>query len=251
MKKFLYFSTGAVDNTSSTEETIMFPAENISHFEATTATTLNIYLQSGNDQEQAADSVARANTNVRLNITSGRHKEVMEAIAEAIAPNGPTVPFIVVADTANSVFLNQYITGCGGIIVVDATGVSYSPNYQNVIVGAYSTNDITVTDLQSGSLITLPATGAASTLTLPAAPSSGANYEFVAEADGGSNTITVAGAIEGTLNINGSATKIDTATSIRIGTSKQIEGDNFKVVWTGTNWFITGTFSSASAVTAQ
>ena len=249
MKKFLYFCTGAVDSATSTEESIMFPAENISHFEMATATTLNIYLKSGNDQEQSADSVARANTNIRLNIVSGSHKRVMKAIAEACT--NLMSSFVVIADSEKSVFISPDITACGGITVVDATGVSYSPNYQHVIVGAYDSNDIAVTDLQSGSLITLPAAAASSTITLPATPSSGANYEFVAEADGGAHTITIAGAMEGTLNINGSATKIDTATSIRIGTSKQIEGDNFKVVWTGTNWFLTGTFSEASAVTAQ
>ena len=245
--KFLFFCSGAPDSTASSEEVAMFWASDISHFEIETPTSLLIFLKRGNDQEEASSTYSRSNISVRLTILTGSHKRVMKAIAEACT--NLMSSFVVVADSQNSVFISPDITACAGIAIPDATGLNYSPNFQNVVVGAYSTNNIALTDRESGSLVTLPVTTGNSTITLPASPSVGANYEFVAEVDNDAHTVTIAGAFEGTLDIAATGVKIDGSTSIVIGASKQKIGDNFKVVWTGTNWFITGTFIEASAVT--
>ena len=120
MKKFLYFATGAADGTAADEEVLMLPADNISHFEMDTATRLNIFAKTGNAQEAMADAVN--NIVCGIDITSGKHKEVMEALAGAISSaNAINSPFIVVADTENSKFLTGDITACAAIAVVDAS----------------------------------------------------------------------------------------------------------------------------------
>ena len=120
MKKFLYFATAAADGTAGDEEVLMLPADNISHFEMDTATRLNIFAKTGNGQEAMADG---ANHIVcGIDITSGKHKEVMEALAGAISSaNAINSPMIVVADTENSKFLHPNITACAAIAVVDAS----------------------------------------------------------------------------------------------------------------------------------
>ena len=120
MKKFLYFATAAADGTAGTEEVLMLPADNVSHFEMDTATRLNIFAKTGNAQEAQADAVN--NIVCGIDITSGKHKEVMEALAGAIASaNAINSPFIVVADTENSKFLTGDITACAAISVADAS----------------------------------------------------------------------------------------------------------------------------------
>jgi len=120
MKKFLYFATGAANADAANEEVLMLPAENVSHFEMDTATRLNIFAKTGNGQEAMADGVNHIVCGI--DITSGKHKEVMEALAGAIASaSAINSPFIVVADTENSKFLHPNITACAAIAVVDAS----------------------------------------------------------------------------------------------------------------------------------
>ena len=119
MDKFLYFATGAPDGTASTEEVVMFPVAQLSHFEMASATSLRVYFESS--QENDADSGIDA-AHAALTITSGKHKEVMEALAGAIASaNAINAPMIVVADSENSKFLHANITACASIAVVDAS----------------------------------------------------------------------------------------------------------------------------------
>ena len=120
MKKFLYFATAAADGTAGTEEVLMLPTDNISHFEMDTATRLNIFGKTGVAQEAQADGADHVVCGI--DITSGKHKEVMEALAGAIASaSAINSPFIVVADTENSKFLHPNITACAAISVVDAS----------------------------------------------------------------------------------------------------------------------------------
>ena len=119
MKKFLYFASGAPDSTTSTEEVACFPADKLSHLEMHTATALRLYFSS--NQELDEDSGIDAPV-VALTITSGKHKEVMESITGAISSaSAINSPFIVVADSENSVFLNSHITACASVAVVDAS----------------------------------------------------------------------------------------------------------------------------------
>ena len=118
MKKFMYFAASAPDGTASTEEVACFPVDQLSHFEMASATSMRVYFHS--NQEQDLSGVDSAH--VVLTITTAKHKEVMEALAGAIASaNAINSPFIVVADSENSKFVNAEITACASIAVVDAS----------------------------------------------------------------------------------------------------------------------------------
>ncbi len=119
MKKFLYFAVSAPDGTTGTEQVACFPADQLSHLEMATATQLRVYFESS--QENDADSGIDA-AHAVLTITSGKHKEVIEAITGAIASaNAINVPMITVADSENSKFLHANIEACASIAVVDAS----------------------------------------------------------------------------------------------------------------------------------
>ena len=119
MKKFLYFASAAADGTASTEEVVCFPADQLSHLEMATATQLRVYFESS--QENDADSGIDA-AHAVLTITSGKHKEVIEAITGAIASaNAINAPMITVADSENSKFLHANIEACASIAIVDAS----------------------------------------------------------------------------------------------------------------------------------
>ena len=118
MKKFMYFAVSAPDGTASTEQVACFPVDQLSHFEMATATQMRVYFHS--NQEQDLSSVDSAHA--VLTITSGKHKEVMESITGAISSaSAINSPFIVVAYSENSVFLNSNITACSSLAVVDAS----------------------------------------------------------------------------------------------------------------------------------
>ena len=118
MDKFLYFAAGAPDGTASTEEVVMFPVAQLSHFEMASATSLRVYFESS--QENDADSGIDA-AHAVLTIASGKYKEALQDITAAINahPNGD--PFIVVADEVNSKYASAHVTACASIAIVDAS----------------------------------------------------------------------------------------------------------------------------------
>ena len=119
MKKFLYFASAAPEGNAANEEVVCFPADQLSHLEMATATQLRVYFESS--QENDADSGIDA-AHAVLTITSGKHKEVIEAITGAIASaNAINVPMITVADSENSKFLHANIEACASIAIVDAS----------------------------------------------------------------------------------------------------------------------------------
>jgi len=123
MKKFLYFASAAIDGTDATEEVACFPVERISHFEMKTATDLRIYFDStvGQETNTGDGDIHVDHAYVNLDVTSGKHKEAMEAITGAIASaSAINAPMITVADVVNSKFLHPDITSCA-IVVVDVT----------------------------------------------------------------------------------------------------------------------------------
>jgi len=115
MKKYLYFSSGAPNATTSTEQVACFPADKLSHFEMRNATDLRIHFTSQveMDNDSGIDLPV-----VALDITSGKHKEVIKEITKAIATSRDYM--IVVADSENSKFLHTGITACASVAVVDA-----------------------------------------------------------------------------------------------------------------------------------
>ena len=120
MEKYLYFASAAPDGTTSTEEVIMVAASKVSHYEMRNATDLRIYLKETVGQEVLGGDGDNFNE-IALDITTGKHKEVLEAIAGAInAASAINSPMVVIADSENSKFVSPHITACASITVVDA-----------------------------------------------------------------------------------------------------------------------------------
>ena len=118
MKKMLYFATAAPDGDAATEEVVCFPADQLSHFEMASATSMRVYFNS--NQEQDLSSVDSAHA--VLTIATGKHKEAMEALAGAVVDHSVlTAPMVVIADSENGVFVTPHITACASIAVVDAS----------------------------------------------------------------------------------------------------------------------------------
>tara|TARA_R100000664_G_scaffold31232_1_gene44648 strand:+ start:842 stop:1201 length:360 start_codon:yes stop_codon:yes gene_type:complete len=119
MKNMLYFASAAPDGTAATEQVVCFPADQMSHMEYISATSLRIYFESS--QENDADSGIDA-AHAVLTVTSGKHKEAIQDIVEAInRASGGNYGFINIADSENSVFCSTHITACASIAVVDAS----------------------------------------------------------------------------------------------------------------------------------
>ena len=115
MKKMLYFSKGTIDGTTSTEECACFPADKLSHMEMQNTGDLRLFFESSQELTKDIDQAV-----VALDITVGKHKEVMEAITQLINGGPNSDGFLVVADSENSVFAHANITACASIAVVEA-----------------------------------------------------------------------------------------------------------------------------------
>ena len=206
---------------------------------------------------QGASATATSTDAIVLTVTAGEEEAVMEAVAGAVAEarSGMTV----VADDKNSKYLVPGITALSSISVDTGAGT-----FKNIIVGLLDgsgaagsgldvAHDMTFTNAQSGSLVTVPTTGANSTITLPSAPVDGFNLEFFAEADSGAHTITIAGAFEGLVDINNSLVLLDNTTNVQIAASDFKIGDNFKITYSGAagGYKISGSFITASAIAAN
>tara|TARA_R110002012_G_scaffold194773_1_gene362550 strand:- start:1352 stop:1711 length:360 start_codon:yes stop_codon:yes gene_type:complete len=119
MKNMLYFASAAPDATAGTEQAVCFPADQLSHFEMASATSMRIYFESS--QENDADSGIDAAHTV-LTVATGKHKEAMQDIVEVInRASGGNYGFINIADSETSVFCSEHITACASIAVVDAS----------------------------------------------------------------------------------------------------------------------------------
>ena len=207
---------------------------------ATTAVTLRFIGQGASATATSTDAIV-------LTVTAGKEEEMVELIAGAVAEARSGVT--VVADDENSKYLNGNITAVDSISVDSGAGT-----FKNIIVGAFSSNDIAVTNAQSGSLVTIPTTGANSTITLPTSPVDGANYRFVCEADNGAHTITVAGEFEGiVVDAGDGVTQIDGTSSFVVAASKFKIGDFFEVVYSGSagGYKINGVFLTDGAASAS
>lgn len=98
MKRFLYFANSTSDN-------VCMPVDNLLGIDASTASNLIV-------QFVAIDGTADS-TDCNITITSGKAKEVVTAIVEAV--NSSVDPVIVVADDVNSLYLDADITACSTI----------------------------------------------------------------------------------------------------------------------------------------
>ena len=121
MKKYLYFATGAVDADDATEEVVMIEADKISYMEMRKTNDLRIFFDATVGQEVLGGD-GDNHVEIALDITAGKHKEVMQAIADAVGASSKKVPtMITIADSENGVFVSPHITACADIFnVVDA-----------------------------------------------------------------------------------------------------------------------------------
>jgi hypothetical protein len=119
--KQLYFSSAAADGTGSTEEIIMVPSNNVSHYEVVSTTELDVWFKQDVIQESNTDAAGVDSSKVRLTVTagSGNMKSVLKSIANLIAdPYGDAL--VVIYDGENSLTCNSLITGAA-ITVIDAS----------------------------------------------------------------------------------------------------------------------------------
>ena len=215
-------------------------ADNLSSMSSSTAAITLRFLGQG------ASATATSTDAVVLTVTAGKEEEMVELIASAVAEARSGVT--VVADDENSKYLHGHITAVDSISVDTGAGT-----FKNVIVGAFSSNDIAITNAQSGSLVTVPTTGANSTITLPTSPVDGFNARFVCEADSGAHTITVAGEFEGCVSAHQDVDQLDNTTNVQIANSSFKIGDWFEVVYSGSagKWKISGCFKTNGAIAAN
>ena len=175
-----------------------------------------------------ASTVATATSNdvIVLTVTAGEEENVMEALAGAVAEARSGMTVVASDVSGKTTYLHPGITAVDSISVDSGAGT-----FKNVIVGAFSSNDIALTNAQSGSLVTIPTTADNSTITLPASPVEGCNYRLVCEAASGAHTITIAGEFEGIVLDNTHASTLDNTTNIQIASNKFEIGDYLELIY--------------------
>ena len=119
VEKYLYFASAAPEGTASDEEAVCFPASQMSHMEMASATSMRVYFNSNQEQDLSGVDSAHA----VLTVATGKHKEAMQDIVQAIVE--PSIAgsnmFVTIADSENSAFCSAHITACASIAVVDAS----------------------------------------------------------------------------------------------------------------------------------
>ena len=125
-KKFLYINP---DATSGEEDSaISYPASSLAAIDCTAADTVNLFFKDANMSDT---------TNVVLTITSGKEKEVIQTIVEAI--NYSKGANIVIADDSSGEYISSHIASVG----VPSLGDS-EYNFQGALVS--NLGDITATN---------------------------------------------------------------------------------------------------------
>ena len=111
---YLYFAEG--NGSNATGEACMFPASAFKGLDPISNTTTRLSFKARNNTAVDDD--------VLLTHTTGKHKEVAELIASILAPSPVTRgKFIVVADEANSVYLDNG-NGAGLTGTVEVTTIA-------------------------------------------------------------------------------------------------------------------------------
>ena len=114
---YLYFTEADLSSTAATGEGAMYPASSFLGLDPIGDTTTRLSFKSRNNAGAADDDVL-------LTHTTGKHKEVAELIASVLAPSPVTRgKFIVVADEANSVYLDNG-NGAGLAGTVEVTTIA-------------------------------------------------------------------------------------------------------------------------------
>ena len=194
---------------------------------------------------QGAAATATSTDAVVLTVTAGKEELVMEALAALLADGRQGM--VVVADDQNSKYFVPHVTAVSSISVDTGAG-----NFKNIIDASFSSNDIAVTNAQSGSVVLVPTTGANSTITLPTSPVDGFNAKFVCEAASGAHTITIAGAFYGITLQSGDTVEHDLGSTSAVIASNKFElGDFIEIVYEGDAYHITGMFDTAASLSVS
>jgi len=204
---------------------------------STTAVTLRFIGQGASATATSTDAIV-------LTVTAGQEENVMEALAGAVAEARSGMTVVASDVSGKTSYLVPGITAVSSISVDSGAGT-----FKNIIDAAFSSNDIAVTNAQSGSVVLVPTTGANSTITLPTAPVDGFNAKFVCEAAAGAHTITIAGAFYGiTLQAGDTVEHALGSTSAVVASNKFELGDFIEIVYEGDAYHITGMFDTAGSL---
>ena len=204
---------------------------------STTAVTLRFIGQGASATATSTDAIV-------LTVTAGQEENVMEALAGAVAEARSGMTVVASDVSGKTSYLVPGITAVSSISVDSGAGT-----FKNIIDAAFSSNDIAVTNAQSGSVVLVPTTGANSTITLPTAPVDGFNAKFVCEAAAGAHTITIAGAFYGiTLQAGDTVEHALGSTSAVVASNKFELGDIIEIVYEGDAYHITGMFDTAGSL---
>ena len=139
MEKYLYFRTVADQaNDDGNDDSHLFSASRLTGMYPGAAGTLILAFLSVQNWDAGVDANQEVTSDlVTLNITTGRHKEVMQDITRAINAQGPQYGdgFITVADDVTTTYLtstagadetvvgtyvSNNITTCGAITIIAA-----------------------------------------------------------------------------------------------------------------------------------
>ena len=137
MEKYLYFRTvadeddddGDTGSSGIAPTSIAIPASSIVGMAPSAAGTLTIWFNSVRNSMSDGDNEVVIKDSVVLNITTKRHKKVMDAIIQSINGGPHSDGWIVVADdmttnyaneTVTAQYLHDDITTCGAINVAAA-----------------------------------------------------------------------------------------------------------------------------------
>ena len=204
---------------------------------STTAVTLRFIGQGASATATSTDAIV-------LTVTAGEEENVMEALAGAVAEARSGMTVVASDVSGKTSYLVPGITAVSSISVDSGAGT-----FKNIIDAAFSSNDIAVTNAQSGSVVLVPTTGANSTITLPTSPVDGFNAKFVCEAAAGAHTITIAGAFYGiTLQAGDTVEHALGSTSAVVASNKFELGDFIEIVYEGDAYHITGMFDTAGSL---
>lgn len=110
--------------------------------------------------------------------------------------------------------------------------------------------DLTITQNQSGSTFMMNATGAASTITLPA-HKDGLKYKVLCVEANSAHDTVVAGSFVGNITLVNTELSVVSTTSLTIVASKFKVGDFLEFISWGGKWHVDGQIKTATGLTVQ
>tara|TARA_R110002012_G_scaffold283156_1_gene473317 strand:+ start:1048 stop:1452 length:405 start_codon:yes stop_codon:yes gene_type:complete len=127
-KKFLYFHKGDPDadsgaDSGSHDDVACFAADRLMYMEARTADKIRLVFDAQSESVLESASLGGQYHHVEIEVLAGKHKEVMQAIVEAInspGVGGSEYGFIEVAHATAGRFLHPFIEGITLMALLDS-----------------------------------------------------------------------------------------------------------------------------------